>query len=205
MGPFDLAVALRAYGGAIQLREKERERRRMEKERLLERIERARSRLERLEGTPLPAAPGFERVIIGPIAAELQRRFPDFEFEVLGPFGLGSEYGIHAKVRLGEGEKFDWDAHHVGGITLRPGRREEGELRMKDYSKDTGRHPPGSLGQINGLNHPDVYVTSFEQVVQAFEDRVREATAHRLPEGREAGPKSGSPPGHAQASPGRDP
>jgi len=78
-------------------------------------------------------------------------------YELLGPFGLSSEVSIHFyKVGVPENKKLDGD--NCLSITFRPGDLDAGELFVVDYTKDTHEFPDGSIGQINGLNHPSVPV-----------------------------------------------
>lgn len=102
------------------------------------------------------SSPSWIDEIIEPIAKELCARFPGYHYEVLGPYGLGAavtirllEDGIdHDRVR-GENNK---------GITFEPVGLKEGKLVIRDVSVDTGKFKPGTIGELNGMNHPLVQI-----------------------------------------------
>jgi hypothetical protein len=70
--------------------------------------------------------------------------FPGHTLEVLGPFGLGHEISIHVQ---------DGNRTSIAGVRFRP--RSGNRLHLVDTYTTTGDYPTGSLGSINGLNHPD--------------------------------------------------
>lgn len=70
-------------------------------------------------------------------------------FEVYGPFGLGNECSIYFK-------SGDRKAKTLGGATF---TRYGDGYGLKDYSKDTGRFPKGSIGEMNGGNFETIEIT----------------------------------------------
>lgn len=71
------------------------------------------------------------------------------EPEILGPFGICSHVSIHLKVPSGNGET-------VRSITFTSQYDADDEIVLcwRDWSRDTGKYPRGTMGEINGMNHP---------------------------------------------------
>lgn len=73
-------------------------------------------------------------------------------FEVYGPFGsfgLGNEYSIYFK-------SGDRKAKTLGGATF---TRYGDGYGLKDYSKNTGIFPKGSIGEMSGGNFETIEIT----------------------------------------------
>jgi len=115
------------------------------RENLRNRIQKLQQRLDNLKYV------SWVDELLEPIAKELIKMMPGYDtYEILGPFGLRSETGIHFYEKNHQG-----NTHHCKSINIVPGDLDKGELKLVDYSKDTGRYREGSLGEINGYNHPD--------------------------------------------------
>jgi hypothetical protein len=79
--------------------------------------------------------------------------FPGRRFEVLGPFGICCEWCIHFyREGIEEDKKFEGD--NCLSISFLPG--EGGDLRVRDYNRNTGKFAKGTLGEVNGMNHPSI-------------------------------------------------
>lgn len=122
-----------------------------ERDRLRGEIEEGKAQLDKLE------RPFWIDEILRPIAEHLleQPEFADRTYDILGPFGIGARTSIHLyKKGVPEGLKFKDE--NCMSITFEPGNLQTGELRIVDYSKDLRRFAPGTLGELNGFNHPTV-------------------------------------------------
>ncbi len=78
---------------------------------------------------------------------------PGRRYEVLGPFGICAEMCIHFyRDGIEESKKFEGD--NCLSITFLPG--ENGDLRVRDYTMNTGEFARGTMGEVNGMNHPSI-------------------------------------------------
>jgi hypothetical protein len=94
-------------------------------------------------------------LVIKPLAKKLKRYVPGYRVEVLGPFGICNEVSIHF-CKIGVPEEKLWDKKGaVKSISFVP-NLEQGTFRVVDRSKDTKDHPEGSIGAVNGMNHPRI-------------------------------------------------
>lgn len=94
------------------------------------------------------------RVLIGAVVED-QREYTGGEVRSLPPMGLGS----HVMITLEGG----------GTLTLGLGRIEEGELVVIDTRTNLNRYPPGSIGYLNGFNHPEIPLPgTVEELVALF-------------------------------------
>ena len=95
--------------------------------------------------------------LVAPIAKALEGRFPEYESDILGPFGICCHTSIHL-YRKGVADDKRFEGDNCLSLTFEPGDLEVGELRLKDHTQDTHRYPPGSIGEVNGMNYPTVPV-----------------------------------------------
>lgn len=106
-----------------------------------------RDRLERLIRRHQRRIDAIGRISTGDLLRrlrdELKPSFPDMDFEIMGPFGLGGEYGM--SVHSAEGRTL---AH----LTFRS--CDGPDAVLVDTSRETGRYAHGTLGRMNGLHHP---------------------------------------------------
>lgn len=131
------------------------------------RIEQREKQIERLK-KKLDKLPGWTDALLKPIAEELIKQFPDRYYDILGPFGLSSETAIHF-YRIGVDEKHKFDGDNCISITFRPGNLENGELRLVDHKTNTGEFREGTLGEMNGMNHPTIPLspdTTIEELLK---------------------------------------
>lgn len=123
-------------------------------------IERLKKKLDKL--------PFWQDALIKPIAEELIKHFPDRRYEILGPFGLSSETAIHF-YRIGVDEKHKLDGDNCISIAFRPGDLDKGELRIADRKTNTGEFRAGTIGEMNGMNHPEIPLspdTTIEELLK---------------------------------------
>lgn len=108
-------------------------------------------------------------VMVTQIAEALAPYFPDYQLEVLGPFGLGNDTVIHANDPTIQGR----GCKAVGSLAFRP--YDAAGLRLIDRSRNTGEYSASSLGGINGFNYPDVELPdSIEGIAQLLRDSINE-------------------------------
>lgn len=92
------------------------------------------------------------------IAAEIEERMPDRKVEVLGPFGLGCQLGLHVKDGV----------ETTASLTLEPGEPDGLGLVMIDYASESA-FPEGSIGRRNGLGHKTEKLTgSIDDLVSTL-------------------------------------
>jgi len=120
-------------------------------ERLMAQKNRAENRLKAL------SIPSWIDTIVQPIADELAKELPDFEPHIFGPFGICAEVSIHF-YRKGVSKKEIWAGGNIRSITFILGSLQEGEILIRDTSVDTGDFRPGTIGEMNGMNHPSVKI-----------------------------------------------
>jgi len=140
---------------------------RLASHRIRARIEEREKQIERLN-KKLEKLPFWKDGLIKPIAEELIKHFPDRYYEILGPFGLTSEISIHF-YRIGVNEKQLFDGDNCISITFRPGELDKGELRIADRKTNTGEFREGTLGEMNGMNHPEIPLspdTTIEELLK---------------------------------------
>lgn len=122
--------------------------------RIRARIEQREKQIERLK-KKLGKLPFWKEALIKPIAEELIQHFPGRRYEILGPFGLSAEVGVHF-YRIGVDEKHLFDGDNCISISFRPGDLEKGELKVVDSKTNTGEFREGTIGALNGMNHPEI-------------------------------------------------
>lgn len=110
--------------------------------------------------------PSWMDEIIKPIASQIAALYPDRDMEILGPFGICAETSIHLyKKGLTEEQKFSEEGNCIS-VTLIHGDLDRGEIKIRDYTKDTGEFRDNTLGAINGMNHPSIPVETIEDIVR---------------------------------------
>lgn len=120
--------------------------------------------------------PHFIENLLKPIAEDLQQFFPNRYYEILGPFGLGCETSIHFyknKAKKAKDNKeyhamWDADKNFCKSVTFRPLELKKGELVIVNYKKNTGEFKKGTIGEINGLNHPTLPMPKTIQELRRF-------------------------------------
>jgi hypothetical protein len=99
-------------------------------------------------------APYWMKEMLTPLAGVIEHHLPGFEGHLLGPFGISCEASIHF-YRKGVPEKERFNEGNCYSITFCPGKLEEGELFIRDRTVDTGFYRKGTIGEMNGMNHPN--------------------------------------------------
>ena len=120
-----------------------------ERDRLRQRLDQREAQIVRLQKKMSRLImPSWIDMLIEEIAKELLPLFPGRYYEILGPFGITAEISIHF---CKEGDKND-----ILSISFRPGKLENGEICRVDYSVNTRKFTPDSLGGMNGMNYPTI-------------------------------------------------
>lgn len=124
------------------------------RDRAQERIRKAKKYLERL------SAHHWKELYIEPLVKALKPFYPDYEPEVLGPFGIGSHISIY----------FHKEGVPSPNITLSPTNLSLGEFVWVDeYSESF--FEPGTIGHLNGLGketYPLFLDTPVEKIVEVM-------------------------------------
>lgn len=124
-----------------------------EHKRQREKIQRKLEILEEQEKTL--KSPWWVDDIIRPIAELMIKELPDRTYEILGPFGIGARTSIHFyKRNIEEKDRFEGD--NCLSITFEPRNLEEGEIMLVDYTVNLHRYAEGTIGEMNGFNHPTI-------------------------------------------------
>jgi len=93
--------------------------------------------------------------ILQPIAELLVKKMPDRYYEILGPFGLTSHTALHFyKKEVTNKNRFE--KGNCLSIDFRPVNLDIGEIVLVDNTTDTGKYKNGTMGEVNGMNHPNV-------------------------------------------------
>ena len=89
--------------------------------------------------------------VIRPIAKELEAVFPGMVTMVVGPTGMMSAVTVLVHpADLSEDDKLKGKS--CRSVTFLP--MPDGAIAVRDYSSNTSEYPEGSIGALNGLNHP---------------------------------------------------
>ena len=117
------------------------------------------------------ACSGWITIIAAALTDKISEHYPQNEVEMLGPFGLGAK--VHISVFVDKEaalrDKYD-DGNYIGGITITPGDLDKGELRLVDTFTNTGGYQPGTIGALNGFNHPEMDMPeTFEELIAFLE------------------------------------
>ena len=92
----------------------------------------------------------WTNLVIRPLVSELQNIFPTAIFEIGRPFGLAGAITLTMS-RKGVNQIGKLKGMDCKTITFMP---TDDTLSVRDYGQDTGEYPPGSIGYLNGMNHP---------------------------------------------------
>ena len=110
-------------------------------------IKRLKKKLHNLEH------PSWIDELVKPIAEAMVKKMPDRYYDILGPFGICSATSIHFyKSGVERSKRLD----NCKSITFRPADLENGKITIVDYSQDTGQFRKGTIGEINGMNYPEI-------------------------------------------------
>jgi len=96
--------------------------------------------------------PSWHEHLLKPIIEELVKFIPCHHYRISGPFGICSESPVF----------FYQDAEGKGNykyIFFLPLDLQKGELAIRDYSIDTKEFSKGTIGEINGMNHPSIDIS----------------------------------------------
>ena len=97
--------------------------------------------------------PSWIDMIIEPIAEMIVKKLPERRFEILGPFGICARTSIHF-YRKGVPKEKEFNGDNCLSICFESGDLNKGEIRIVNEEIDTGRFKQGTIGEMNGMNHP---------------------------------------------------
>ncbi len=111
--------------------------------------------------------------VLRPLGEELITHYPESSFEIMGPFGMDNETSISIK---GNGKEL------LAFLEFVPehGDNKPMGLHLRDYTIDTKQFTPGSIGEMNGGNHPsipipaDVTIQWFLEKIEYFDRTVEQ-------------------------------
>lgn len=91
--------------------------------------------------------PSWIQMLVRPIGKALVSKMPGYTMEILGPFGINCNIAIHFTPEKKSRLKFK-------SINFTFSDR----LYWQDTSKKTGKYPPNTLGDLNGMNYPEIEI-----------------------------------------------
>lgn len=93
---------------------------------------------------------------IKPLAEELLKHFKGRYYKILGPFGLTCETAIHLHKDGVEKDKM-FDGDNCISVDFRPAQKDgKADLVLVNNLINRGKFAPGSIGEMNGMNHPTI-------------------------------------------------
>lgn len=128
-------------------------------------IQRARSKIRKISERCSEMNPFLRSAYLQFIADAVLTQFPGMTAEILGPFGLGNT----STITIGD-PTLPEESRDKFTLSFRIDL-ETGAVSYVDYSKSSGDYPKGSMGAVNGLNHPEVPLTAdmtIEALAQLF-------------------------------------
>lgn len=132
-------------------------------------LDQLRRRLAKLEAKSISYGPSWIHELIEPIRAGFIARFPAYRFETFGPFGMGAHTSIHMSPVDSDPEGIN----AVASITFAPDDLDHGTIKLLDTSQHLGRYSPGTIGDLNGFNHPTAPLPeTFEELCQMLERQI---------------------------------
>ena len=119
--------------------------------------------------------PHFIDNYIKPLAEEIIKHFPGRYYETLGPFGLGCEVGLHL-YKNGVTRENMFDGDNCISVDFKPIKDDgEADLVLVNNLVDSKRFAPGTIGEVNGMNHPEVAMPkTIKELVKFIKDQNKE-------------------------------
>ncbi len=109
--------------------------------------------------------PHWKENVLRPLGEELMLHFPDSTLSVSGPFGMDCETSISLTGKNKECLAFlQFVPTHDSNLPI--------TLHLRDYSVDTKRFPPDSIGEMNGDNHPSIPIPT-DVTIKWFLDKIK--------------------------------
>ena len=115
-------------------------------------IERLKSRRDRLRYV------SWVDEIVDPIAKEMMKHLPVKSYDILGPFGMSAEVPIHFH-KSDPPNRDEWHDIDIISICILPLDLDKGEIGIRDQTVNTGQYASGTMGELNGMNHPTIPIT----------------------------------------------
>jgi hypothetical protein len=102
----------------------------------------------------------WKDILIRPIAIQMAKHFPGTNMDIMGPFGLSAEVNVLFKKKgVADNDLFK-TPQDVRSISFRPGDLREGKILIVDTNTNTRHYAKNTIGDINGMNHPSIPITS---------------------------------------------
>ena len=113
-------------------------------------------------------SPGWIEDIIEGIAKELLKHYPKYTYEILGPFGMDARTSIWLRYP-GAPPGNELKPPYLYDITFVPLDLGKGEIAIENTEVDTGRFADGTIGEVNGMNHPKIPLTPETTIEEILE------------------------------------
>jgi len=121
------------------------------------------------EGLGQLRSPSWIRMLINPLAEEIQRHFPGSVLRLSGPLGIGAQVQIALYKEGTESDRIPPSSALIGYIVVEPGVLSTGEVYVRDLKADTSEYSPGTIGEMNGFNHPRCPLPdTVEELIERF-------------------------------------
>lgn len=141
-----------------------------------EEIKKAEAKVEELkEKDRKMTYPHFIENYIKPIAEELLKHFKGRHYEILGPFGLTCETAIHF-YKDGVTRENMFDGDNCISVDFRPIHDDgDSDLVLVNHLKNSGNFKPGTIGEVNGMNFPEVAMPkTIKELVKFIREQNKE-------------------------------
>ncbi len=106
--------------------------------------------------------PHWKGNYLAPIAEELIKQFPDSHYDIAGPFGLSNETSISIE---------NQNNILLAFLEFVHGDLDKGEFFLRDYKTDTHAFSKGTIGEVNGMNHPNIPIPQ-DATIEWFLDKI---------------------------------
>ena len=104
------------------------------------------------------------KILVGRIEEIVNKHYPEYVTEILGPFGLGARTSIH----IMKEHTYNWvDGNIIGSLTFEPDVQ-NGTLLLVKRWEDTGAFREGTTGSMNGFNHPTMPLPDTEEELLSY-------------------------------------
>lgn len=122
--------------------------------------------------------PHFIDHYIKSLAEELLKHFKGRHYKILGPFGLTCETAIHL-YKDGVTKENMFDGNNCISIDFRPNSNfdsdSEPDLVLVNHLVNKKRFAPGTIGEVNGMNYPEVAMPkTIKELVKFVKDQNKE-------------------------------
>lgn len=119
--------------------------------------------------------PHFIDNYIKSLAEELLKHFKGRHYDILGPFGLNNNTSIHF-YKDGVTRENMFDGDNCISVSFRPINDDgDSDLVLINHLVNSKRFAPGTIGEVNGMNYPDVTMPkTIKELVKFIKDQNKE-------------------------------